>query len=167
MIVRLIVRRITPIGAAAIALGLALATIAAWYGLDRLARSRAELAFFESQVEAGKRPASPLLADGLLFAAKDHGAAQAAMLTAIRSAATERRLLVEQVAAVPVQGPSAELAANIVISGPEADVLQAVRRVEAGRPAIRFAFWRLARTGPSETAIRIEARALGWWELRR
>lgn len=160
-----LVRRITPIGAAGIALGLAAATVAAGFGLDALGRARAELALLESRAQAGSRQPSPLLPEGLSYAAQDRAAAQMAMLTAIRSAAAERRLLLEQVAPGP-KSDAAELSIDVIVSGPEADVLHMVRRLEAGRPAIRFAFWRLARTGPSEPAIRLEARALGWWEPR-
>ncbi|MFD2499177.1 hypothetical protein ACFSTI_10520 [Rhizorhabdus histidinilytica] len=60
----------------------------------------------------------------------------------------------------------AELGADVTVSGPEADVLGFARAIETAHPAIRFARWRIGRTGPGETAIRLDARAMAVWEPR-
>lgn len=140
----------------------------AWSGLAALREARADLARIEGEARFGAVAPAPLLGPGLLHAAPDRAAASAALLAGLRRAAGERRLLVEALAASPpVEGVAAELGADLIVSGPEADILAFVRAVEAGRPAVRFLRWRLARTGPAETAIRLDAHAAGYAEVRR
>lgn len=149
-----------------LALGAAVIVAAAlgWAGLDALERARTDLATVDAQARIGALAPAPLLGEGLLHRASDRAAATAAMTAALRLAAADRRLLVERLAALPSTDP--ELSVELIVSGPEADVFHFARTVESARPAIRFARWRVARTGPSETAIRLEARAVGYREAR-
>lgn len=150
-----------------LALGVAVvaAMALAWAGLAALASARSDRAALASQARQGALAPAPLLGEGLAFGA-DRTAATGALLDGLRRAAAARRLLVERLAGLPpVEGAPAELAAELVVSGPEADVFSFVHSVETARPAIRFASWRVMRTGPGETAIRLEARAVGYREL--
>ncbi|ATE63528.1 hypothetical protein [Rhizorhabdus dicambivorans] len=146
----------------ALAVGLAVAVLLAWTGLEALGSARGDLAVTAARARAGGAAPRALLPDGL--AQTGDASALAAKL---RGAALARRLLVERIAAV---GPSvdapAELAVDLSVSGPESDVLAFARAIETGRPAVRFSRWRLARTGRGETAIRLDARAVGYGEPR-
>jgi hypothetical protein len=151
-----------------LAVAVAVASGLAWTGLAALREARADLTQLEAEARLGRLAPAPLLGSGLLHAAPDRAAASAALIAGLRRAAGERRLLVERLAASPpVEGVAAELGADLIVSGPETDILAFVRAVEAGRPAVRFLRWRLARTGPAETAIRLDAHAVGFWEARR
>lgn len=165
--IRLSAGRGTPITAAALGLGLLAATALAWTGLGAFERARGRLAEVEAMARAGAAPAQPLLPADLAYGQEDRRAAEAAMLATVRMAATERRLLAERIAPVPAAaGMPAELMIDITLSGAEADILHVARRLEAGRPAVRFVRWRIGRTGPAETAIRLDARAMAVWEPR-
>lgn len=149
--------------------GLALLAAAglAWGGLHALKSARARLWTIEAKASAGAVPVRPLLPAGLSYAQEDRRAAEAALLAAIRLEAADRRLLLERIVAVPADRTlPAELAADVTVSGPEDDVLRFARAIETARPAIRFARWRIARTGPAETAVRLEGRAMAVWEPR-
>ncbi len=137
----------------------------AHFGLRALERSRGELLGLKMRTAMGSTVPQPLLPKGLGFAGRDRPEAERAFVASLRRAAADRRLLLERLAPLPANARMpAELSADLILSGPEADVLAVVRSIEAGRPLIRFAFWRLARTGPAETAVRLEARATGWHE---
>lgn len=151
--------RPTPLVLAGLALLFVAATALAWTGLRALQQARTGLALTKAMARAGAAPVAPLLPPGQAYSA-DRAAAQTAMLAAIRAAAAERHLLLESAAPLPADGRKpAELVATISVSGPEADILHFAHRLEAGNPTIRFRPWRLIRTGPAETAIRLEARA--------
>jgi hypothetical protein len=137
----------------------------AHFGLRSLERSRGDLLRLRMRAAMGSTVPQPLLPKGLGFAGRDRAEAEKAFVASLRRAAADRRLLLERLAPQPanVRMP-AELSADLILSGPEADVLAVVRSIESGRPLIRFAFWRLARTGTAETAVRLEARAIGWHE---
>ncbi|MBP8232345.1 hypothetical protein [Rhizorhabdus sp.] len=143
----------------------AVAIPAAWFGLANLERSRGDLLRVKMRAVMGRTVPQPLLPQGLGFAGRNRAEAQAAFVSVVRRAAADRRLLLERLAPLPPNARMpAELSADLILSGPEADVLDVVRDLEAGSPLVRFAFWRLARTGPAETAVRLEARAIGWHE---
>ncbi|MGC6330362.1 hypothetical protein [Rhizorhabdus sp. FW153] len=143
----------------------ALSTPLAGLGLASLERSRGDLLRLRMRAAMGSTLPQPLLPKGLGFAGRDRAEAQAAFVATLRRAAGDRRLLLERLAPLPANARMpAELSADLILSGPEADVLAVVRDLEAGSPLVRFAFWRLARTGPAETAVRFEARAIGWHE---
>lgn len=159
--------RWTPLAGIGCALALLGAAALAWAGLGALERARARLAEVEATARAGAVPAARLLPASLSYPEEDRRAAEAAMLATVRTAATERRLLPERIALVPADtAKPAELMVDITLSGAEADILHVARLLEAGRPAIRFVRWRIARTGPAETAIRLDARAMAVWEPR-
>lgn len=163
--IRIAALRFTPL----LVLGLALALLlaAAWTGLAALERSRLRLATIEAQAAAGSAARNPLLPAAATWHQPDRRAAETALLGVLRNAATERRLLVERVELpLPAERRPTELSVELSVSGPEADVLRFARTIEAGAPTIRFARWRLARTGRAETAIRLEARAVAWREPR-
>lgn len=151
--------RPTPLVLAGLALLLVAAAALAWTGLRALQQARTRLALTEAMARAGAAPVAPLLPPGQAYSG-DRAAAQTAMLAAIHAAAAERHLLLESAVPLPAdRHKPAELAVAISVSGPEADILHFAHRLEAGRPIIRFRPWRLIRTGPAETAIRLEARA--------
>lgn len=142
--------------------------LAGWKGLDALAESRQRLATLTMQAKAGAAPSRPLLDAGLSHGEADRAAAVGALAATARRAAAEHRLLVERIDPLPVDSAKpAELAVTISLSGPESDILQAARMIESGRPAARFAAWRLARTGRAETAVRVEGTLIGYWEPDR
>lgn len=151
--------RPTPLVLAGLALMLVAATALAWTGLRALQQARTQLALTKAMVRIGAVPVAPLLPAGRVYPG-DRAAAEKAMLAAIHAAAVERHLLLESAVMLPAnrRNPAA-LAAAISVSGPEADILHLAHKLEAGRPTIRFRPWRLIRTGPAETAIRLEARA--------
>ncbi|MBD3731571.1 MAG: hypothetical protein IE934_02460 [Sphingopyxis sp.] len=137
----------------------------AHFGLRSLERSRGDLLRLRMRAAMGSTVPQPLLPKGLGFAGRDRAEAEKAFVASLRRAAADRRLLLERLAPLPANARMPdELSADLILSGPEADVLAVVRSIEAGRPLVRFAFWRLARTGPAETAVRLEARAIGWHE---
>jgi len=159
--------RWTPLRGAALGLVLLGATLFAWFGLGVLEKTRGRLATVEAMARIGATPARPLLPVELSYPQEDRRAAEGAMLATVRRAAADRRLLIERVALVPAdRAKPAELLVDIALSGAEADILHVARMLETGRPAIRFARWRLARTGPAESAIRLDARAMAVWEPR-
>lgn len=162
------IARITPGMAAAIGALVIAAMPLAWSGLDALAQSRGRLAMLEMQAKAGAAPSRPLLDTGLGHDDAERAAAMRVLVATVRRLAAERRLLVERIdpLAMDNAGP-AELALAVSLSGPEADILRAARAIEAARPATRFADWRVARTGRSETAVRLEGRLVGYWEPGR
>lgn len=165
--IRLSAWRWTPACIAGLALVMLGSAALAWFGLGALETARGRRATVEATAWAGGAPARPLLPAALSYPEEDRRAAEAAMLATVRTAATERRLLTEAIALVPTDtAKPAELMVDITLSGAEADILHVARRLEAGRPAIRFVRWRIARTGPAETAIRLDARAMAVWEPR-
>nr|WP_047168705.1 hypothetical protein [Sphingomonas sp. Y57] len=148
-------------------LALLLACGLAWAGLDALAKARERLWAVEARASAGVVPAQPLLPAEASHGQEDRRSAEAALTAAIRGAAADRRLLLERVAPIAAdRALPAELAAEVTVSGSEADVLAFARAIETARPAIRFARWRIGPTGPAETAIRLDARAMAIWEPR-
>ncbi|MBO9379365.1 hypothetical protein GG804_21565 [Sphingomonas histidinilytica] len=166
-ILRLSAIRWTPAVGLGAGLGLMLATGLAWAGLDALAAARARLWTVEARASAGAVPVKRLLPVEASHGQEDRRTAEAALLAAIRGAAADRRLLLERVAPVAAdRALPAELGADVTVSGPEADVLGFARAIETAHPAIRFARWRIGRTGPGETAIRLDARAMAVWEPR-
>lgn len=165
--IRLSALRWTPLTGAGVGLALVAATLLAWTGLEALEAARGRLATVEAMARAGASPAQPLLPAELSYPQEDRRAAEAAMLATVRKAAAERRLLLEGITLVPADtAMPAELLVDITFSGAEADVLHVARVLEAGQPTIRFLRWRIARTGPAETAIRLDARAMAVWEPR-
>ncbi len=151
----------------ALAVALLVATALAWAGLGALRHARADLAETTARAQAGARPPQPLLAEGLSHREAARADAATALLARLGAAALQRHLLVERIMVEPESGEHpAELAAALILSGPETDILAFARAVEGGRPLVRFSQWRLARTGRAETAIRLEARAVGYWEPR-
>jgi hypothetical protein len=149
-------------------LALVVAVVAGWAGLGALANARARLAAVAALAARGSHPAPPLIAVGQAFAGADRAAAATAFAARIGAAASGHRLLVERMTMLPADAAKpALLAADIALSGGEPDLLAFVRAIEAGRPAIRFASWRLARTAPGEASVRLEARPVGLWEARR
>ena len=158
--------RLTAFRAVGLVLLVMSAVALAWAGLRALRLARAQHALTVAMVDAGAAPVRPLLPAGYGLGG-EQAAGEGAMLAAIRAAAGERHLLLERAAPLPVdRNKPAELAVAVTVSGPEPDVLHFAHRLEAGRPAIRFRPWRLGRTGPSETAVRLEARALAYRSWR-
>jgi len=144
---------------------IALALIAGWFGIERLNRERDRLTTLEAMADLGSRPPVPLLPEGLAHAGRDRRAAEAAFGRQLRQAASGYRLLVERIEqlAADRERPGL-LIARIAVSGSEADIMRFVRRVESGKPAIRFADWHIGPTAPGESTIRIEGSALALWE---
>lgn len=165
--IRLAALRLTPVRALALAAVLLAASFGAWTGLGALKAARGRLALVEQQAAAGAAAPQPLLTAGAAYHEEDRRAAAAALLASVRQAAAAQRLLVERIAlSPPAEHMPAALSVDLGVSGSEADIARFARAIEGARPAIRFARWRIARTGRSETAIRLEARAVAWWEPR-
>ncbi|MES2497472.1 MAG: hypothetical protein V4618_15265 [Pseudomonadota bacterium] len=159
--------RWTPLTGLGLALAVIGSTALAWSGLAALEEARDRRATIAATAGAGASPALPLLPAALSYPQEDRRAAEAAMLATVRKAAAERRLLVEAIVLVPADtAMPAELLVDLTISGAEADILHVARVLEAGQPTIRFVRWRIGRTGPAETAIRLDARAMAVWEPR-
>lgn len=149
----------------------------AWSGMSALRSARVDLALLESQASLGAVVSPPLLGEGELHPSPNPRTASAseiaglrgayaAMLASLREQVARRRLLVERLEGWPLPAVPGEIPVAITVSGSEADVFEFVRAVETARPTVRFARWRVARTGPSETAIRFEALAVGYWAGR-
>ena len=146
---------------------IALALTAGWFGVERLNRERERLTTLEAMADLGSRPPVPLLPEGLAHAAGDRRSAEAAFGRQLRQAASGHRLLVERIETLAADRERPGLLiARIAVSGSETDIMRFVRRVESGKPAIRFADWRIGRTAAGESTIRIEATALALWEPR-
>ncbi|MFZ5707138.1 MAG: hypothetical protein ACOY5R_17940 [Pseudomonadota bacterium] len=157
--------RYSPRRLAALVAIVLLLCLVAGLGLAVLERKRSALLRLDMRAAAGRLRAAPLLPQGLGFAGRDRAQAQSAFVGTMRRATAERRLLLERLAPMPANDRMpAELSADLVVSGPQQDVLALIHILESGTPLIRFAFWRLSRTGPAETAVRLEARAVGWHE---
>lgn len=144
---------------------LILSVIASWFGIGHLDRARHRLASVEAMAQAGALPTMPLLPDGMGFAGRHRRSAEAAFEHRLVHAVARHRLLVERLEMRPVQKDRpAMLAADITLSGSEADILGFARIIESSRPTIRFEDWRVSRTAADETTVRIEAGAIGLWE---
>jgi hypothetical protein len=163
---RLAAIRLTPLAWLGLAALTIVAAILAWTGIGFAKQARAQHALTAALARAGASPIHPLLPPGQGYRG-ERAAAGEALLAAIRAAARERHLLLEQAALLPPDRHKPdELAIAMSVSGPELDVLHFAHRLEAGRPVIRFRPWRLARTGHGETAVRLDARALAYRDYR-
>ncbi len=162
------IARLTPRAWAAIGTIVLISALLAALGLDALGDARLRLATLEMQARSGAAPSRAMLAAGLSHGEADRPAAVGALAATARRVAADHRLLVERIDPLPLDmAKPAELAVAVSISGPEADILQAARMIEGGRPAARFAAWRIARTGRAETAVRLEGTLIAYWEPRR
>jgi hypothetical protein len=151
--------------AAILAVSIPISAVVAWTGVDRLAYERRRLEAVEAIVQAGSRPIVPLISGNMAFADPDRRSALARFGSQLEKAAADHRLLVERLDQISVK-PDRQgvLMARIAVSGSESDILTFIRIVESGKPAIRFAPWRIARTARGESTIRIDARALALWK---
>ena len=158
-------RLLAPRALLSLIMAVALTLTAGWFGVERLNRERDRLTTLEAMAALGSRAPVPLLPEGLAHGGGSRRAAEAAFGRQIDQAASGHRLLVERIEqlAADRERPGL-LLARIAVSGSEADIMRFVRRVESGKPAIRFADWHIGRTAPGESTIRIEGNALALWE---
>jgi len=132
--------------------------------LDRLGDSRFELARLEA-IDQRKPPVLGEVVDPTLMVtapSREIAIEQLAALT--NSAAATSAVTLERNDPAAPNGNAAVISLDIVAVGPELALSSFLNEVERGRPAIRFARWRIdGEPDPVNGTIRFEGRAVAAW----